>query len=266
VWINSTSWHSFWLNSKALEVLGVDRNTADPKPGIAYFVRDADGEPTGWLKEGAGWQFYERVFALDPGKNREGTRQFLEDLSEHGVTTVFDGGNKDYEDEVYGFLAELEAEGKLPLRYEATYAIYVPERRFIAVREMKRLRAAYGGERLRFGTVKLFMDGINSNRSGGMLGPYADDPTYVGTTMLSVDELRDFLLELNAEKFDLHVHAIGDLAVRTVLDAVEAAKAAVGDDFYPRVSIAHLQIVDQLLPSHSVPSLVGDDLRDRPRP
>jgi predicted amidohydrolase YtcJ len=64
--------------------------------------------------------------------------------------------------------------------------------------------------------------------------------------MLSVDELRDFLLELNAEKFDLHVHAIGDLAVRTVLDAVEAAKAAVGDDFYPRVSIAHLQIADPL--------------------
>jgi len=246
VWINSTSWHSFWLNSKALEVLGVDRNTADPKSGIAYFVRDANGEPTGWVKEGAGWQFYEKVFAVDAAKNREGTRRFLEILSEHGVTTVYDGSDKDYEDEVYEFLAELEAEGKLPLRYEGTYAIYVPERRFLAVREMKRLRAAYGGERLRFRTIKLFMDGINSNRSGGMLGPYADDPTYVGTTMLSVEELRDFLLELHAEKFDLHVHAIGDLAARTVLDAVEAAKATVVGDFYPRVSIAHLQIVDPL--------------------
>jgi len=109
---------------------------------------------------------------------------------------------------------------------------------------MKRFRSAYGGERLRFGTVKLFMDGIFENRSGGMLDAYADDPSSVGNTMLTADELRDFLLELHKEKFDLNVHTIGDLAVRTTLDAVEAAKAAVDGDFYPRVTLVHLQVVD----------------------
>ncbi len=207
-------------------------------------MRDQNGDPTGWVKEGAGWQHFSSVFTIDPVLHRERVIEFLNVLSKLGVTTVYDGGNLDYEDEVYGLLSELEKSGKLPLRYEGTYMIYKPERRHLAVQEMRRLRDTYGGERLRFRTIKLFMDGINSNRSGAVLQPYADDPGYVGNTMLTADELRDFLLELHKEKLDLHVHAIGDLASRTVLDAVQAAKAMVEGDFYPRVTIAHLEIVD----------------------
>jgi len=109
---------------------------------------------------------------------------------------------------------------------------------------MKRYRETYGGERLKFNTVKLFMDGIHENRSGAMLEPYADDPDYVSDTTLSVAELKDFLIELHEEKFDLHVHVIGDLAAKRVLDSVEQAKAEVGEAFYPRVSLGHLQTVD----------------------
>jgi len=244
VWLTSSSWHSYWLNSKALEVLGVDRDTPDPRQGIASYVRDDKGELTGWVKEGAGWQHFPQVFPVDQKLLREGTVWFLDKLSENGVTTVYDGGNLDFEDEVYSILADLDRSGKLPLRYEGTYMIYSPERRRLAIPEMRRLQAAYGGHRLKFRTIKLFMDGITAERSGAMLEPYADNPSYVGTTLLSKFELRDLLLELNAEKFDLHVHAIGDLAVRTVLDAVQAARAAVDGEFYPRVTIAHLQSVD----------------------
>ena len=77
-----------------------------------------------------------------------------------------------------------------------------------------------------------------------MLEPYADDPDYVGKTMLTAEELRNFLLELNEEEFDIHIHTMSDLAVREVLDAVEAARDIAGEDFYPRVTIAHLQIID----------------------
>jgi predicted amidohydrolase YtcJ len=141
-------------------------------------------------------------------------------------------------------MAKLEKEGKLPVRYEGTYQIFTPERVTLAVPEMKRYREKYGGDRLRFNTIKLFMDGINLNRSSGLLGPHADDPGYVGNTMLSVDELREFLLELSREKFDIHIHTMGDLAVRRVLDAVEQAKDIARNDFYPRVTIAHLGLVD----------------------
>ena len=247
VWFASEAWHDSWLNSKALEVIGVNKNTIDPKPGLATYVTDENSELTGWVKEGAGWQHFIDQFGFTEGAHKQSHEEnmitALQTLSENGITTLYDAGNFGFEDQVYSFIAKLEKEEKLPVRYEGTYQIFTPERTQKAIPEMKRFRAEYGGELLQFNTVKLFMDGINENHSGGMLKPYMDDTSYVGTTMLSVEELRDFLLDLDKEKMDLHVHTIGDLAVRSVLDAVEAAQGMT-QDFYPRVTIAHLEIID----------------------
>lgn len=244
VWIGSSVWHSVWLNSKALEILGIDENTPNPRSGVAVYARDNDGEPTGWVKEGAAWQHLAKLFEVNAVEQAASIEAFLETLRKHGVTTVYDAGNFGYEDHVYEHLARLEKEGRLAIRYEGTYQVFVPGRRHHAVEEMKRLQASYGGERLRFRTIKLFMDGVLENRSGALLRPYADDPDNRGGSLLSVAELRDFLLELHDERFDLHIHAIGDRAVRDALDAVEAAKEAVGSKFYPRVTLAHLHYVD----------------------
>jgi predicted amidohydrolase YtcJ len=247
VWFASNAWHDRWLNSKALEVLGIDENSPDPKKGIATYARDQNGELTGWVKEGAGWQHFAKQFPIndDAGKRIHEKKivSVLQTFIEYGVTTLYDAGNFGYEDLVYGILSKLEREGKLPIRYEGTYQIFTPERTKLAISEMKRFRNTYGGERLQFNTIKLFMDGINLNRSGAMLEPYIDNPDYVANTMLTVDELRDFLIELNQEKMDLHVHTMGDFAVRTVIDAVEAAKNIATDNFYPRVTISHLELI-----------------------
>lgn len=244
VWINSLTWHSYWLNSKGLQELGVNQDTSDPAPGVATYVRDEDGELSGWVKEGAGWQFMDQVFPADKEQHRKGMDLALNTLSKLGVTTVYDGGNKNYDQKVYSYLAELDAAGKLPLRYEGTYAVYLPERRHVAIREMKRLRKAYGGKRLKFRTIKLFMDGTTPELTSGVIEPFTSHPNETGGTTISVAQLRDWLLTLHKERFDLHVHAIGDLAVRKVLDAVEAARASVGNTFYPRVTIAHLELID----------------------
>jgi predicted amidohydrolase YtcJ len=247
VWFASNAWHDRWLNSKALEVLGIDENSPDPKKGIATYARDQNGELTGWVKEGAGWQHFAKQFPIndDAGKRIHEKKivSVLQTFIEYGVTTLYDAGNFGYEDLVYGILSKLEREGKLPIRYEGTYQIFTPERTKLAISEMKRFRNTYGGERLQFNTIKLFMDGINLNRSGAMLEPYIDNPDYVANTMLTVDELRDFLIELNQEKMDLHVHTMGDFAVRAVIDAVEAAKNIATDNFYPRVTISHLELI-----------------------
>lgn len=248
VWFVSEWWHSGWLNSKALEALGVDEHTPDPKPGVAVFVRGESGEPTGWVKEGAGWQFFAEHFPVDDPEHRKSHEEnilaALQLLSESGVTTLYDAGNFGFEDLVYGFMAKLEAEGRLPLRYQGTYQVFTPERRHRAVSEMKRFRKEYGGDRLQFNTVKLFMDGIYQNRTSALLEPYVDDPSYVGDTMLSVEELREFLLELSGERLDIHIHTEGDLAVKRVLDAVESAQEMANDGLYTRVTISHLGLID----------------------
>ena len=243
VWVSSDAGHSFWLNSKALEQLGIDEGTPDPRFPVAMFKRDDTGRLTGWVKEGAGWQRMDDVFKIDRERHESGMRAMLKRLSGLGVVALYDAGTKEWSDRVYAFLAALERAGELPLRYEGTYRISTPDKLDTAVNEMKRYRVDYGGERLRFNTIKLFMDGVHENRSGALKEPYVDDSQHVSDTTLSVAELRDFLLRLHEERFDLHVHTIGDLAVQRVLDAVEQAKASVAD-FYPRVSMGHLQNTD----------------------
>ncbi len=212
------------------------------------YARDADGEPSGWLKEGAGVQHFAKQFALvDEARrqhHKESVAKTLQMLSKHGVTSLFDAGNKGFGDLVYGVVSQLEEEGRLPVRYYGTYQIFTPERAKSAVSEVLRYRDEYGRELLRFNSVKLFMDGITANQSAAYLQPYSGSSGTGGTTMLSADELRDLLLELHEAKLDLMVHTIGDLSVRTVLDAVEAAQAITDGEFYPRVTIAHLVLID----------------------
>ena len=246
VWFESATAHDYWLNSKALQRLGIDKHTIDPKPGLAMYARDEQGEPTGWLKEGAGVMYFATHFALlDETRlryHKESVAKTLKTLSQHGVTALFDAGNKGFGDLVYGVVSQLEKEGRLPLRYYGTYQIFTPERAKTAVSEVLRYRAEYGSELLQFNSVKLFMDGITANQSAAYTQAYSTGKS--GTTLLDVDQLIELLLQLHQEKLDLMVHTIGDLSVRTVLDAIEAVRARLDEKFYPRVTIAHLQLIE----------------------
>ena len=244
VWFSSSAGHSFWLNSRALAELGLDEDSQDPKFPVAAYKRDEGGRLTGWVKEGAAWVREADVFEVDTDIHEASMREMLQALSAYGVTALYDAGNKGFEDRVYAFLSRLDKAGELPLRYEGTYRISIPTHVSQAIPEMRRYRETYGGERVKFNTIKLFMDGIHEDRASAVLEPFADDPEYHSDTVLSVEELKNFLLDLHVEKFDLHIHAIGDLATKRTLDAVEQAREEVGEDFYPRVSLAHLQTVE----------------------
>ena len=140
VWLTSDVWHSVWVNSKALGVFGIDRNTPDPRTGLAHYVREANGEPTGWITEGAAWQFGARHFPVDGAAHEKGVRKLLAYLSKRGVIAVYDGGNFLHEDRVYGLLAKLERNGALPLRYEGTYQVFLPQQKADAIAGLLRLR------------------------------------------------------------------------------------------------------------------------------
>ena len=246
IWFESETAHDFWLNSRALERLRIDKNTPDPKPGMAVYVRDESGDPTGWIKEGAGVQYLASAFPVVEKTHRERHRasvaQTLKTLSRHGVTAVFDAGNKGFGDLTYSVISDLDKNGELPLRYFGTYQIFTPDRVHTAVAEIRRFREEFGSERLQFNSVKVFMDGINANRSAAYLTPYEGSRKSVNT-LLTVKELTELLIELHHEKLDLHVHSIGSRSARTVLDAVERAKNRMGPEFFPRVTLAHLAYI-----------------------
>ena len=238
------SGHSTWVNTRMLELIGVDRDTPDVAPGVSYFQRDADGELTGWIKEFGGTPYLRNVLVPPSGDLADVVVRFLEFLGRHGVTTLLDGGNMGMDDVVYSEIAALERAGKLPLRYEGVYMVTMPEQIPGAIAELERLRATYGGERLRFNTMKILLDGIHEIRTAAILEDYADEPGNRGNTILSASALRDFILELDRAGLDLHLHTVSDRAVRTALDAVEAARALAGRPLATRVTLCHLELID----------------------
>jgi predicted amidohydrolase YtcJ len=139
----------------------------------------------------------------------------------------------------------LDRSERLPLRYNATYHIRLPDQVPIAIQELKRLRTRYAGERLRFNTVKIHFDGINELRTASVLEPYSDDPGNLGGTTISGEALEQFILELNEEAIDLHLHTNRDGAARIALDAVEGARKRAGGELDTRVTLCHLELLHE---------------------
>jgi predicted amidohydrolase YtcJ len=237
------SGHSQWLNSTALQKMGIGRDTPDPVPGLSFFERNANGETTGWAKE----------FALEPFLGRMGFRAvvdkrklaaFLGYLVSKGVTLLFDAGNGRNDERVYAAVSELEKEGRLPLRYEGCVHVTLPDQLPGAIARLRELRRRFGGRRLRFNTIKIHFDGVSELGTSSVLEPFLGRPGNHGGTVVSGARLRDFIVELHREGLDLHLHTVGDAASRTALDAVEQARAAVGGRLNTRVTLCHLELLD----------------------
>ena len=238
--LTDTSGHALWLNTKALEALGIDRNTPDPIPGLSYLYRDADGEPTGWVKE-SGIDAQLKAAGIGEQISADSLAGFLDYLVSQGVTLVFDAGNGD---KGYRAAAPLEAEGRMPLRYEGSYRIDDDSQIDGAVQELKRLRSTYGGERVKFNTIKIMLDGVSEIRTSAVLEQFLGEENNLGKTLFKTLRLRDFILELHEEAIDLHLHTVGDRAVRTALDAVEASQVKLGEAPDVRITLCHLEVID----------------------
>lgn len=238
-----TSGHSQWINSKTLEVLRIDKNTPDPVSGLSFFHREPNGEPTGWVKE----------FAIRPQMRELGMRGmpdpatlkgFLDYLSSMGVVTLFDGGNSGAGDTIYEMLAMMEENGQLPLRYEGTYHIILPEQIPIAIDSVKSLQARFGGDRLRINTVKIHYDGVHEIGTSGVIEPFINtDDENRGGLIMDTFELKNFMLQLDEENIDLHLHTVGDRATRSALDAAQSARDELGRPLHIQVTLCHLELI-----------------------
>lgn len=234
--------HSQWMNSKALEMLGVTRNSEDPAPGLAFFQRDSTGEPTGLSMEYAHLPLWRKL--LRPTKKLSSKMlTILDYLSSQGVTSILDAGNLAYDEEVYAALSQLDKKGRLPLRIEGSYHIYLPNRIDNAVAELKRLRSAYSGDKLTLNTIKIHFDGIAPIYTSALLSPYSDNAKISGTTLFDESRLLVFMRELHKEKIDLHIHVTGDNAARIALNAYEAITDEIGKQPDTRLTLCHLDFM-----------------------
>jgi predicted amidohydrolase YtcJ len=231
--------HGAWANSRALEVAGITRDTPDPEHG--RIERDAAGEPTGTLHEGA----MDLVPVPEPTQDQvqEAIRLAQARLHGFGITAWQDAWVTPQMLEAYRALAE---RGELTARVVASLW-WEREQGLEQIERLVEERAGGSVGRLRATTVKIMQDGVCENFTAAMLSPYLDagggETTNRGISMVEPDLLNEAVTRLDALGFQVHVHAIGDRAVREALDAFEAAQGANGRND-ARHHIAHIQVID----------------------
>jgi predicted amidohydrolase YtcJ len=240
VFLASTDGHSAWVNSRALAAAGVTAATPDPPRG--RIERDAAGEPTGALHEEAMDLVGDLVPDPGPAEREAGIELGQAHLHRLGVTAWQDALVSPATLAAYRAVAE---RGALTGRVVAAVKWEVADGD-AQLATLPDLARGHTTGRLRASAVKHFQDGVFENRTAAMLDPYLDGdgaPTgNRGIGMLPPDELARVVTALDRAGFDVHVHAIGDRAVREALDAFQAA-ADSGGRRDSRHQIAHLQFV-----------------------
>lgn len=238
------SGHAAFANARALARAGIDANTPDPPGG--EILRDAEGQPTGLLREEA----IELVrSALDADRARrtpeaiaaEELRIFelaQAELLANGITTFHDAGSP------FAFVDRLRRwtdEGRLRLRLWVMLS--EPNDR-LAAEGAKYRMVGYGGGRLTVRAVKRLLDGALGSRGAWLLAPYSDLPTSTGLVTYPLADLAETARIAAANDLQLCVHAIGDRANRELLDLYEATFAAHPERRDWRWRVEHAQILD----------------------
>ncbi len=205
--------HSAVANSLALEQAGITRSSEQLEGG--EIVRDADGEPTGWLKENATGLVSRLIPAPTSEQRQRGLLLALAEAARYGVTSVQD--NSSWED--FLALRELKQEGKLTLRVTEWLPFDAPLNRL----EEMRKEGGATDPWLRTGALKGVTDGSGGSLSAAMLEPFANAPDNRGILLYDPEQLKKMVVDRDAAGFQIALHAIGDRANRVALDAFEAA-------------------------------------------
>ena len=231
--------HTTWVNSKALEVAGITKDTPDPADG--RIDRDPKtGEPSGSLQEGASSLVADKAPPNSDQVRDDGLRYAVKMLNGYGITGIQDASVNEDDLKTYH---RLDAAGELTLHVVGSIW-WEREPGLEQIEDIKRLRSEYTKGRVDAGTVKIMQDGVLENYTGVVLEPYRlKGKTDVrGIPMVEPELLKQAVTQLDADGFQVHFHAIGDGAVRQALDAVEAARTANGDLGH-RHHISHIQLI-----------------------
>jgi len=242
--------HSAWVNSKALELAGIDAKTPDPVPGVSYFQRDPKtGEPTGWVVETlAEQQVLAKLDPPTPEAVMASTRDQMKEFAAAGITAAWDAGigTLPSEDGLAGY-QQMEKDGKLPVRIVGSYYWNNSEVKD-PVPLVLELKDKFQSELLQVRTLKILFDGGEAQHTAVMNQPYADRPGFNAEFTVEQKLVKDAVLKAQANGIDTHAHCYGDGAVRTYLDAVEQARKAHPDSPSRHAAAHAIFVADEDVP------------------
>ncbi|MEJ2504205.1 MAG: amidohydrolase, partial [Gemmatimonadota bacterium] len=228
VLLQSHDLHSLWASSAALRKAGIDASTPDPDGG--RIERDPDGRPTGVVRDNAMPLLYRAAPHPTDAERRAAVREGQERLHRLGVTGVHT-----VEPDTLGLLESIRAADGLRLR--VLHALPVT-RLDDAIRVG--LRSGFGGDWLRIGGIKIFLDGALGSLTAWLREPY-EGTADTGLSTLDPATFRTLVARGCRAGLAMTVHAIGDAATELALSALTAAEAALDGPVPHRIE--HVQLV-----------------------
>ena len=237
--LKRTCWHAAIVNSKALELAGITKDTPDPDDGV--IDRDNNGEPTGLLKEGA----MQRVLQLLPDPTEAYVTKALETSVDHLLSIGLTGVVTDDLGYYGRYQTPLNTFNKV-LGGQRKFRAYLL-RHFSVFDELMRDEATYNAPWVEPGQLKFFIDGALGGSTALLSKPYSDEPDNVGTTVLTDEELEDHVKLARQYGEGVAIHVIGDLAVEMALDVVEKHPVAAGKkDRFIHVIVLREDLVERM--------------------
>ncbi len=239
--------HSVWVNSLALQKLGITASTPDPVGGH-IFKDPFTGDPDGILMDNAGEIALSVALASNPiidSLNYESLVNFsLPLLAENGITSICEGRTfwkRNYPQ----IWRDIKDNGLLTVRVILAPWVYPEESDSTQIPILQNLYDP-GDDMLKITQIKLYADGITINATAALHDPYVDNlglPFNNGLNYIDENRLASLITTLELIGYDFHIHAIGDRGVTEALNAIEMARNSNGD-IGARHRITHLEIVD----------------------
>jgi predicted amidohydrolase YtcJ len=206
--------HTWWLNSAAMKQAGITRET--PEPPESRIDRDAAGNPTGLLREWNAIRLVEEHLPRpDSGTLLAWLKEAIANAHQLGLTGIHDQRVQREGRQSFRLFQALRRQGELKLRVHMNIAA---ER--LAEAAALGLQPGFGDERLWIGHLKAFADGTMGSRTAWMIEPFEGEPDNYGLAVTPTEVLWEMATQAQWAGFPLSVHAIGDRAVREVLDVL----------------------------------------------
>ncbi|MGF9796998.1 amidohydrolase [Brevibacillus agri] len=238
--LTSDDGHSLWVNSAALKLAGITKETKNPEGGI--IERDPEtGEPSGTLREKAMDLVLSKIGGYTVQQYKAGIEEYQHKAVERGVTTVRDPDMLRYPNVLEAY-EELARENRLTIRFRNAITAN-PDKGPEQIAEFVKIRERNQNPLFQVNAVKIFMDGVVEGATAYLEKPYEHKHTN-GELIWKPEVYNKTAAAADKAGFQLHVHSIGDASTRIALDGMEYAEQQNGKHD-ARHSLVHLQLVNQ---------------------
>ncbi len=250
VYLISSSGHCSWYNSAAMKEADLEGLlAAHPEWPDEYAPRDENGELTGFVSENPSFDIRWRVEVYEHKDIAVWDEQFMHLLNKYGITGFTECNCIAPRVQIDNIepMKKLENDGRLTIRYHQWCGTNVigKDENGDAIRgldELKYLQTYFDSDKIRIVGEKLMLDGCPDSYTGAMLQPYAGDPRTSGELLSDPDVFKDVVAKANAMGFPVKVHCLGDLSVKTCIDAYEYSREVNGSHGL-RNAVEHMNII-----------------------